>query len=477
MVRLRIAPSPTGYPHIGTVYQALLNYAYAKKNNGTFSIRIEDTDRNRFVEDAEQKIYDAIDWFGLTEDESPRKDGPYGPYRQSQRLDIYQKYAKQLVDEGKAYYCFCTPQRLEEVRKDMQAKGLPPMYDKYCRNLKKEEIAQKLSNNEKYVIRLKVPENQTIIMNDLIRGEIKFDSNGVDDQVLLKSDGFPTYHLAVVVDDHLMEITHTVRGEEWLPSSPKHILLYQYFNWPQPIFIHTPTLRNPDKSKLSKRQGHTNVQWYIEKGFLPQAVLNFLGNLGWTHPQEKEIYDLQEYITLFDFKDLSPAGPVFNEEKLRWMNGKYIREKLSNKQLYEKIKPYITISVNEDQITKTIPLIKERIDLLSEADEHLKFLLPDQDIDIELIKKQSKKTDQEIKLLLSQLKEVIEKIQNWNLAEIEAAVRNLKGQHEDWKAREYFMTVRVATTAFPVTPPLFESIEILGRDLTVKRISSVIEKL
>mgnify|MGYP000940306300 CR=1 FL=1 len=477
VVRTRTAPSPTGYPHIGTVYQAWLNYAYAKKTCGAFLIRIEDTDRTRFVEDAEEKIFEALDWFGISEQESPRKGGGFGPYRQSERLSIYQEYIKQLLEKGYVYPCFCSQERLDEVRKERQKKGLPPMYDKHCRNLSPEEVKERIDKGEKYVVRLKVPENETIILNDLIRGEINFDSNGVDDQVLIKSDGFPTYHFAMVVDDHLMEITHVVRGEEWLPSSPKHILLYRMFGWDMPVFVHTPTLRNPDKSKLSKRQGHTNVVWYKEQGFLPEAVLNFLSLLGWTHPEEKEIFDRKEFIKLFDFKDLSPAGPVFNEEKLRWMNGKYIREKLSEEELLVRIRPYLNLEISDETLKAAIPLIKERMEVLSDVNHLLTFLKPDIEINVEELKKQSKKEDLEIKKLLTDLRAGLATQTEWSTPAIEQTIRGLKASFEEWKGREYFMTIRVATTAFPVTPPLFESVELLGRELVLKRLDEVIEKL
>jgi glutamyl-tRNA synthetase len=490
-VRTRIAPSPTGYPHIGTIYQAWLDYAYAKKHNGQFIVRIEDTDQSRLVSDAEEKIYEALEWFGITPDESTKTGGKFGPYKQSQRLKIYQDHIQKLLDSGHSYHCFCSPERLAQVRKDMQKAGKPPMYDKHCLKLTQEEIRKKLHNQEKFVIRLKVPENQTIIVKDLIRGDIKFDSNTIDDQVLIKSDGFPTYHFAVVVDDHLMEITHAVRGEEWLPSSPKHILIYQALNWQPPIWVHTPTLRNPDKSKLSKRQGHTNVVWYKEQGFLPAAVLNFLSHLGWTHPEGKEIFSQEEFIKLFDFKDLSPAGPVFDETKLRWLNSKYIREKTTDHDLLQLIKQYLDIDIPDAQLKKLIPLIKERIEVLSQVNDLVKFLNPELIVDIETLKqqKQTKATTldgqaakapdtKEIIRLLKALLDSLTKLKSWTAQEIEAAIRNLyKPEFADLKPREFFMIIRVATTGFPVTPPLFESIELLGKETTLKRISQCLQDL
>ncbi len=323
MVRTRVAPSPTGFPHIGTVYQALFDYAYAKRNKGKFLVRIEDTDRGRFVEGSEDKIFEAIDWFSLSEDESVRKGGDFGPYRQSERLEIYAKYALELVEKGGAYYCFCTKERLDALRASQTASHQPTMYDGHCRSLDIEDSKKRL--DEPHVLRLRVPENTKLIGRDEIRGDVEFDSTLIEDTVLIKSDGFPTYHLAVIIDDHLMEVTDVVRGEEWLSSLPKHILLYEYFGWEKPKFYHTPVLRNPDKSKLSKRHGHASVDWYRNEGFLPEAILNFLALMGWSHPEQKEIFDINEFISLFDPKDLKPVGPIFDLSKLEWINGLWIR--------------------------------------------------------------------------------------------------------------------------------------------------------
>lgn len=327
MVRTRVAVSPTGYPHIGTIYQSLFDYAYARKHKGKFIVRIEDTDRERFVQDAQEKLYIALDWFKLIEDESPRKGGPFSPYVQSERLSIYKKYVEELLEKKHAYRCFCTKERLDAMRKKQQEeKRSVIMYDKLCRKLSTEDAEKKHAEGIMSVVRLKVPENEVITGRDGIRGDISFDSNLVDDQVLLKADGFPTYHLAVVVDDHLMEISDVVRGEEWISSYPKHILLYRFFAWEMPNFYHTSALRNPDRSKLSKRQGHTNVSWYEEQGYLPEAILNYIASLGWGHPEGKEIFSLEEFVNLFDIKDITPTGPIFDIEKLKWMNGVYIRK-------------------------------------------------------------------------------------------------------------------------------------------------------
>jgi glutamyl-tRNA synthetase len=321
MIRTRIAPSPTGEDiHIGNLYTAYINWAFARKHDGKFIIRIEDTDRTRYVEGAEQKILQTIKDYGLDYDESVDKKGPYAPYRQSERLNIYKKYAEELIEKGKAYYCTCSKERLDEVRKKMIAEKKVPKYDKYCLN-RQEEVTKEIETGSSYVIRLNVPENFEVIFNDIIRGEIKINTNNIDDQVLMKSDGFPTYHLAVVIDDHLMEISHVIRAEEWISSTPKHILLYQAFGWKLPLFAHLPILRNPDKTKLSKRKNPVWASWYLEQGYLPDAILNYLALMGWSHPEEKEIFDKEEFIKVFSLERVSPVGPAFDPKKLEWMNG------------------------------------------------------------------------------------------------------------------------------------------------------------
>lgn len=393
-VRTRIAPSPTGFPHIGTIYQALFNFSFAKKHKGKFIVRIEDTDRTRFVEEAENIIFNSFDWFRLTEDESIRRGGEKGPYRQSERLSRYKRYAEELMKQDHAYYCFCTRDRLEEMRqKQQENKKAVVMYDKHCRTILRHEIEKNLSDKVPWVIRLKVPENTTLVLNDEIRGEIRFDSNLIDDQVLLKSDGFPTYHLAVVVDDHEMDITHVVRGEEWITSFPKHILLYDFFKWDKPLFFHTPVLRNPDKTKLSKRHGHTSVAWYQEQGFLPEAILNFLALMGWSHPEEKEIFSLEEFISLFDLKDVKAVSPIFDLKKLEWMNGMYIRL-LSSEELKNRILAFDSSLRDFDLglIDKLIPIVQTRIKTLKEFKELTKPFISPTVGDISVTQKELKKT-------------------------------------------------------------------------------------
>ncbi len=323
-VRVRFAPSPTGYVHVGSLRTALYNFLFARHHKGTFILRIEDTDQSRYVEGAVENLLQTLSWAGLDYDEGPEKGGPYGPYFQSQRKEIYLKHVEELLDKDAAYPCFCSEETLQKMREEQQQKGLPVMYDGRCRNIPKEEARERMKH-EPHVIRLKVPRSGHTVVHDIIRGEVSFENALIDDQVLLKSDGFPTYHLANVVDDHLMKVSHVIRGEEWLPSTPKHILLYQAFGWDLPQFAHLPLLLNPDRTKLSKRQGDVAVEDYRAKGFLPQALVNFVALLGWNKGDDQEIFTLDELIEYFSLERVNKAGAVFDVHKLEWMNGHYIR--------------------------------------------------------------------------------------------------------------------------------------------------------
>lgn len=453
-VRVRIAPSPTGYPHIGTIYQALFDYSFAKGRNGTFFVRIEDTDRARFVSDAEDVIFASLDWFGLTEDESVRKGGPYGPYRQSERLDIYKKTAEELIAKDGAYYCFCSKERLEELRQQQQAGHQPTMYDKHCRNLSQEEVKEKLDSGAPWVIRLKVPEKKDYVVRDEIRGDITFDLSLIEDAVLIKSDGYATYHLASMTDDHLMETSHIVRGEEWLPSLPKHYLLYDYMGWEKPLFYHTPALRNPDKSKLSKRQGHTSVKWYQDEGYLPEAILNYIALLTWSHPEGKEIFSLQEFIEKFDLQDIKPVGPIFDLVKLSWMNGEYIRQ-MSDEELIRKLTVFykgdsevLSIINNEPAL---IPLAKSRMKTLKEFKE---LVIP---VTSEL-------SDDE-KKIAAYMQDVFSKIDPWNKDTILAGMRDIMSTQKI-KGNLLYKIL----TGREKGLPLPESLELLGKDATLARL-------
>lgn len=463
VVKTRFAPSPTGYLHLGGVYGALIDYAFAKKNKGDFILRIEDTDKKRYVEDADKVIFEGLKWLGLNYNK--------GPFYQSERLAVYKEHALKLVEKGYAYYCFCSSEKLEQAREHCRDEKTPPRYDRCCRNLDPKEVDKKLAGGEKYVIRMKIPDNETIVVNDLIRGKIEFDSNLLDDQILIKSDGFPTYHLASTVDDHLMAITHVIRGEEWLSSAPKHVLLYRYFGWKMPIFFHTPVLRNPDKSKLSKRKGHTALSWYKEEGFLPEAILNFLALLGWSHPQGKEIFDLDEFIKCFDLTDFSPIGPVFDIAKLEWMNGVYLRLK-SDKELAELLQPFLP-EVSFDQILKVAPLIKERIKKLSEAKGLLEFIWS---CPVCPVCEVAEKIDKAlIREMISQMVPVFEKEGVEKVDKIQKIFLGII-QKRNWKVGDFFMVLRVAVCGKKITPPILESLSLIGKEETIKRLKLALER-
>ncbi len=370
--RVRFAPSPTGYLHVGGLRTALYNYLFAKKNNGRFILRIEDTDRSRFVEGAVENLIAALKWAGLEFDEGPDAGGNYGPYMQSKRLEIYKKYSNELIANGNGYYCFCTPERLKELRDEQEKQKLPQAkYDKHCLNLSKQEIEENLKIGIPYVIRLNVRPNQRIIFDDIIRDRVEFDSNNVDDQVLIKSDSYPTYHLANVVDDHLMEVSHVIRGEEWLSSTPKHVLLYDAFGWERPKFAHLPLLLNPDKSKLSKRQGDVAVEDYRDKGYLKEALINFVALLGWNAGDDKEFYYLNELIEKFSLERVNKAGAVFDLQKLNWLNAEHLR-KMNNQSILLLLRQEIlnsqfaTLNLTDDYLLKVIEAMKERVSFIKE---------------------------------------------------------------------------------------------------------------
>ena len=327
MVRLRFAPSPTGYLHVGGLRTALFCWLYARKNGGKFIFRLEDTDQKRIFEGAENQLTSMLEWSGIEIDEGPQFGGKYGPYRQSERLEIYDHHIRLLIDQGNAYRCFCTAERLEKLRNEQRKKGHTPRYDGFCRNLSQSASSRRTESGEDYVVRMKIPEvPETMVLNDLIRGSVSIETSQSEDQVIVKSDGFPTYHLAVVVDDYLMKITHVVRGEEWIPSFPKHLLLYRYFGWDPPQFAHLPLILNPDRSKLSKRQGDVAVEDFRNNGYLPESLVNFVAMLGWSPAEEKELFTLPELIREFSFERVNKSGAVFDQEKLNWMNQQYIQK-------------------------------------------------------------------------------------------------------------------------------------------------------
>lgn len=462
MVRTRLAPSPTGEDlHIGNLQTALIDWIFAKKHDGQFIVRIEDTDQNRLVKGSEEKILKTLKDYGLMYDEGPDIGGLSGPYRQSERLETYQIYAKELIEKKVAYYCFCSKERLDSLRKKQQKEGAVPRYDKHCLSLK--DPSGRVEAGESHVIRLNIPEKATISFHDVIRGDITFSGKDIDDQVLMKADGYPTYHIAVVVDDHFMKITHVIRGEEWISSTPKHVFLYDAFGWERPIYAHTPLLRNPDKSKVSKRKNPVWASWYLKHGYLPEAVLNYLALMGWSHPKQKEFFDLTEFISVFDLKDMQPVGPVFDLVKLEWINGEYIR-KFDPDVLTNKIFLYYHEKYPLEKIRKTIPLIQERIKKLSDYLPLCEFFFKapsEYQLDLKSHKKILKKTH-----------DVLAKITNWKAEVIGEKLQKLAFD-EKLKNADFFMWVRVAITGKKVTPPLNESMEILEKKESLARLTAL----
>ena len=475
-VRTRMAPSPTGEYHVGHIATLLKNYAWAKKNGGQFILRIEDTDRERLVPGAVDKILSTIRAYGLDWDEGPDKGGPYAPYVQSQRLPLYQQKAHQLIDQGQAYYCFCSKARLEQVRAAQQLTHLPPKYDRHCRALLPSTTQARVDGGESAVIRLKVPDHQPVIFQDWIRGQIEVNSDEVDDQVLLKSDGFPTYHLGVVVDDYLMKITHVLRGEEWISSTPKHILLYQAFGWLPPIYAHLPIFLNSDgRGKMSKRRGTVSAQSFLDQGYLPEAMLNFFMILGWATTDQREILSLSEYIQEFDPRRISAKSVVFDLAKLAWINGVYIR-RLSMDQLIARAEPFLPADFPKLKMAKIFELIRERLTRLGEIEALTDFFYRPITVDL-----QTQRSSIAPELRLHQLRTTQQLLTRlptdaWQSDTLEMTVRQCQTERA-WSKSQYFMLIRLVMTGKLATPPLFETIAVMGRNLSLTRLQSAIDQI
>ncbi|HMN25942.1 MAG TPA: glutamate--tRNA ligase [Ignavibacteriaceae bacterium] len=478
--RVRFAPSPTGYLHVGGLRTALYNYLFAKHNNGTFVLRIEDTDRNRFVEGAVKNLINALKWAGLNFDEGPEAGGNFGPYMQSERLDIYKKYADELIDKGKAYYCFCTPERLKDLREEQEKQKLPQAkYDKHCLHLSKDEADKNLSAGIPKVVRLNVIPNQTIKFDDVVREHVEFESNNVDDQVLIKSDGYPTYHLANVVDDHLMKITHVIRGEEWLSSTPKHVLLYDSFGWERPIFAHLPLLLNPDRSKLSKRQGDVAVEDYRDKGFLKDALINFVALLGWNAGDDKEFYYMDELIKCFSLERVNKAGAVFDLQKLNWLNAEHLRKKSSD-ELLSLLKDEIQKSKFKDQnfsdeyLKLIIESMKERVSFVKEfIDTCSYFYEAPTEYEQKSIEKNWKP---ETPSYLNKLKVGFELLSSASKEDYENVLAKVSEELNVGKGK-LIHPLRLAVSGQSTGPGMFDLLFILGKDEVIKRIDTAILKI
>ncbi len=475
-VRTRIAPSPTGDPHVGTAYVALFNYALAKRHGGQFILRIEDTDRVRSNRHSETMIFEALRWLGLEWDEGPDVGGPSGPYRQSERSEIYTEHVERLIASGDAYPCFCSRERLDELRAHQRENKLPLGYDGHCRSIDRDEAATRRAAGEPCVIRLAMPESGESTVTDLLRGEITIDNAQVDDQVLVKSDGFPTYHLANVVDDHLMGITHVIRAEEWISSLPKHVRLYEAFGWDLPVFCHLPLLRNADKSKISKRKNPVSLNHYRRAGYLPEALLNYLALMGWTMPDEREEFTLEEFVAEFTLERISLGGPVFDLDKLTWLNGKYIRS-LSPEAILARLKE---LWLGDDYLLEVLPLAHERIDTLGDFFSYAAFFFAG---DVEYDEKARTKLPakgrtgpQTAKLLRKMLENHLDGLLEWTAETVEGALRAFL-EAEELTPKEIFMTVRVAVTGRTATPPLFDTMAVLGKEVCRSRIRKAIEVL
>ena len=458
-VRTRIAPSPTGIAHLGTAYQAQRDWAYAKNMGGKFIVRIEDTDRERYVEGAVDILFEAFSWLGYINDEGSNVGGPHEPYTQSERLPIYKKHVEELVEKGEAYYCFCTKERLDKLREEQQAQKLVPRYDKHCRNLSTDEVKKRLAAGEKSVIRMKMPLDGDTTFNDLIRGEISFKNTDVDDTVLLKSDGYPTYHLAVVIDDHLMEITHIIRGEEWISSTPKHVQLFKAFGWELPAFAHLSLIRNKDHSKMSKRHNDVSVLSYRDKGYLPEALNNFLALLGWSHPDKKDIFTMEEYVKLFTIERLTTTAPVFDVEKLKWMNGSYIRS-LADEDLAARLSAgFVPAACSAELLAKIVPLVKERLVTLKDFDDLASFFY---------LEPSAVEMSADDKEYLAVAKDLLASCE-WSKEGIEGSLIPAVKDH-GWKNGPFFAALRLAVTGKKISPPLSESMVILGREKVLLRL-------
>ena len=466
-VRTRFAPSPTGFLHIGSLRTALYAYALTKSEKGKFILRIEDTDRSRFVPGATEKILEDLRIFGLNWDEGPVVGGKFGPYIQSEKvaLGIYKDFAEKLVASGHAYFCFCPPQTKEAIAEEHEQKTIN-LRDA-CRNLSPEEVQAKLKSGQKPAIRLRVPDNETVSFNDFVLNkEISWETKNIDEVMLLKSDGFPTYHLAVVVDDNAMEVSHIVRGRDWLPSTPVHLLLFKYLGFELPKIGHLTDILDPAGGKLSKRKGSVMIEEFLAEGYLPEALLNFIMLLGWAPKDNRELFTLEEFVANFKAGQLQTANPVFNRKKLDWFNGHYIRQK-SDEDLLLLIKPFVPKGADEKILNKVIPLIRERIVKLSEVSVLAGFFFVKPTVNRQLFGNLPHKEH------LTKAAAVLEKLEKWENEEIQLSLNKLIVE-EGWQTGDFYMSFRIALTGSRFTPPITQSAVILGKDETLARLNRLL---
>jgi len=476
-IRVRYAPSPTGEPHVGNIRTALFNWLFARHTNGTFIVRIEDTDVARRVDGALESILDALRWLGLDWDEGPDVGGHYGPYVQSQRLELYQQAADELVNKGHAYHCYCLPQRLQEMRQGQTNRKEPPGYDRLCREINEAERASREAQGTSWVVRFRMPLNGETTFHDLVKGEITFANQNMDDFVILKSDGYPTYHLANVVDDTRMEISHILRADEWVSSTPKHVLMYDALGYAKPLFAHLPIILGPDRSKLGKRHGAVSVLNYRDEGFLPEAVLNFLALLGWSLDDHTEIISQEDLIQHFSIERIGESGAIFDLQKLTWMNGMYIRQMSGEalvhrvlKLLDEALPATVSRPMSEEYVRTIIPLVQERLKTMNEVTQLMDFFFLD---DLEYPAEDLIQRGLDINSTVIALEATLQRVTDlevWSAEHLEGELRPLAEELEI-KTGQLFGAIRVATTGRKAAPPLFETMEVLGRDRCLTRLN------
>lgn len=483
-VRVRFAPSPTGFVHIGSLRTALYNYLFAKKMGGEYILRVEDTDQTRLVEGAIENMLTAMSWAGVNHSEGVVLDensnvsqiGDNGPYIQSQRLDIYKQYIQELLNSGKAYYCFCSKERLDEVRETQKSKGETPKYDGHCRDLTKEEVQAKIEAGEQYVIRLRLPENHVIKFNDLVRGMTEFNTNDLDDQVLIKADGFPTYHFAVVIDDYLMKITHVIRGEEWVSSTPKHVYLYEAFGWEAPTFVHLPNILNKEKKKLSKRQGDVAVEDFKKKGYLPEGLVNYVALVGWSPEDNQELFSMDELENAFSIERVSKSGGVFDTEKLNWVNQHYIKDGDDN-YITDLAIPFLVevgfitekdVDDKYEFIKSIVSLVKEKLSYVKEITDHVNIFFSDE-ITLETEECREFLQLEHIPVLIQVLEEKIESADIVDEVLVKSIFKEIQKEH-GIKGKNLFMGSRIVLTGQMHGPDLPKTMEVIGKEACLNRI-------
>jgi glutamyl-tRNA synthetase len=466
-VRVRFAPSPTGALHIGSVRTNLYNYLFARQRDGILILRIEDTDQDRLVAGAIDSIYDGLHWLGISWQEGPHEGGPHAPYVQSERLPLYQKHAQELIDKGAAYYCFCSKERLAALRAEQEARHELSRYDRRCRNIPPAEAAER-ARTEPHVIRLKVPDAGTLAIDDLVHGHIEWQADTIEDQVILKSDGFPTYHLAVVVDDHVMGITHIMRGDEWMASVPKHLLIYRAFGWDVPPMAHVPSVLGADGKKLSKRHGSTALLQFREDGYLPEGLINYLALVGWSPGTEDEIFSMDDLIRVWKIEQVQSAGGKWDKERLDYFNGVWIR-RLSVDELVRRLEPFVPAEWDRATLKKIAPHIQERMKTLREAKDQIGFLFSD-NIGYEPSLLIPKKRDRMLTAeALVRSRAVLGELEPFTAEMIRPGLETLAEQL-GWPRKDLNGAIRMAITGRQVGPPLYESLEVLGKENSLRRI-------